>query len=188
MLIERLSVEKTTTVESLLGVLSIGPMSGYQMRQFMEQSTANFWTESFGQIYPALKAMLAEGLVEVVAQDGEGPTAKRVYQMTEAGREHLRAWLGVPTRPQVRRHELLLKVFFGDQVEPEVVSEHVRGEHRRHEEALAQYTAKLVMLERDCAEHPGLPFWRMTLRYGIAESRMVMSWCEETLEELGVRD
>lgn len=179
-----MKAEKTTTVESLLGVLSLGPMSGYEMRQFMEQSTANFWTESFGQIYPALKAMVAEGLAEVVSQEGEGPTAKKVYGITEAGRERLREWLGVPTRKQVLRHELLLKVFFGDQVERGVVAEQVKREHRRHEEALAGYTAKLVMLERECAGHPGLPFWRMTLRYGMAEARMVMGWCEETLAEL----
>jgi DNA-binding PadR family transcriptional regulator len=179
------SFERTTTVESLLGVLSLGPKSGYQMRHFIEQSTGNFWTESFGQIYPALKQMLSDGLVEVASQEGAGPTAKRVYRITEAGREHLRAWLEVPTRPQVRRHELLLKVFFSDQVEAGVVAQHVQAEHRRHAESLAKYVAKLEMLERDYASHPGLPFWRMTLRYGMAESRMVMAWCEETLQELG---
>ncbi len=183
-----MSLEKTSTVESLLGVLSLGSMSGYKIRQFMEQSTANFWTESFGQIYPALKTMLADGLVEELAQKDDGPTAKRVYRMTEAGAAHLRAWLGVPTRPGVPRNELLLKVFFGDQVEPGVVVGHVRAEHRRHAESLAVYSAKLEMLERDCAGHPGLPFWRMTLRYGMAEARAVMAWCEETLEELGNRE
>ena len=171
-----------------MGVLSLGPKSGYQLRQFIAQSTGNFWTESFGQIYPALKHMLAEGLVEVASQEGSGPTAKRVYRITEAGRIHLRAWLKLPTRQQVRRHELLLKLFFSDQVETHVVTEHVQAEHRRHAEALTHYAAKLESIERECANHPGLPFWRMTLRYGIAESRMVMQWCKETLKDLGVRN
>lgn len=177
-------MEKTTTVESLLGVLSVGPMSGYQMRQFMEQSTGNFWTESFGQIYPALKRMVAEGLVEVASQEGEGPTAKKVYRITEAGEARLRAWLGVPARPQPNRNEMLLKVFFGDRAEAGVVVGQVRAAYWRHAEELAGYERTLAQIERDHAGHPGMPFWRMTLRYGMAEARMVMLWCEQTLAEL----
>jgi PadR family transcriptional regulator, regulatory protein AphA len=176
--------KSTTTVESLLGVLSLGPMSGYEMRQFMEQSTANFWTESFGQIYPALKQMLAEGLVEVVSQEGEGQTAKKVYAITEAGSERLRTWLGVPARPSVPRNELLLKVFFGDRAEPGVVVGHVMEKKRLYAKSLDQYEVKLAELERAYAKHPGMPYWRMTLRYGMAEARMVMRWCDETLKAL----
>jgi PadR family transcriptional regulator, regulatory protein AphA len=176
--------EKATTVDSLLGVLSLRPMSGYEIRQFMEQSTANFWTESFGQIYPALKQMLAEGLAEVVSQEGEGQTAKKVYAITEAGAARLREWLGVPARPSVPRNELLLKVFFGDRADPGVVAAHVVEKKRLHADALNRYEAKLAELERLYAKHPGLPYWRMTLRYGMAEARMVMRWCDETLKAL----
>jgi PadR family transcriptional regulator AphA len=126
---------KTTTVESLLGVLSLGPMSGYEMRQFMERSTGNFWNESFGQIYPALKAMLLEGLVEVVQDDAEGHPAKKVYRLTERGRERLREWLGTPLKPHKMRNELLLKVFFGDTAERGVLAEQVRAWRQRYAEA-----------------------------------------------------
>ncbi len=58
---------KTTPVECLLGLLSLGPLTGYQMRQLMQESTANFWRESFGRIYPALQQMQKAGLVQVEA-------------------------------------------------------------------------------------------------------------------------
>jgi DNA-binding PadR family transcriptional regulator len=184
-----MAVEKTTTVESLLGVLSLGPMSGYQMRQMMEQSTANFWSESFGQIYPALKRMLADGLVELVegtanATDAKDTKERKVYRITEAGRERLREWLGVPARPQVHRHELLLKVFFGDQAERGVLAGQVEAWRARYEGELARHQATEVKLLATCAHLPGLPYWLMTLRYGMDEARMVMAWCDATLREL----
>jgi DNA-binding PadR family transcriptional regulator len=176
---------KTSTVESLLGVLSLGPMSGYQMRQFMERSTGNFWNESFGQIYPALKGMLVNGLVEVLEDaEGEGHPAKKVYRITTAGEEHLRSWLGVPLKPHKVRNELLLKVFFGDKSERGVLAEQVQGWRARYAEDLRRYQGVLQEMESVYARQPGMPYWRMTVRYGIAEATMILAWCDETLAEL----
>ena len=46
-----------------LGALTLRPMSGYDLRQFFSENLAFFWSESFGQIYPMLHALEAEGLV-----------------------------------------------------------------------------------------------------------------------------
>ena len=180
-----MKLERTSTVESLLGALSLGPMSGYQMRQFMEQSTANFWSESFGQIYPALKTMLKDGLVEAVeGQTADGHPAKKIYRATEKGQEHLRRWLGLPLRPHKIRHELLLKVFFGNQAAPGAMAEHVRSWQRQYTQDLQRYEQIQSHMESHCANDPGMPYWRMTVRYGIAEAHMVLTWCEQTLAEL----
>ncbi len=130
--------EKTTTVESLLGVLSLGPKSGYEMRQMMERSTANFWSESFGQIYPALKSMVRDGLV-TVEDKGVEARAKKVYRLTALGERRLRLWLGVEAKPQVFRNELLLKVYFGDKADRGVIAAHVVAERERCEEKLERY-------------------------------------------------
>jgi PadR family transcriptional regulator AphA len=175
---------KTSTVESLLGVLSLGPKSGYEMRQFMEQSTGNFWSESFGQIYPALKRMLADGLVMVEDSEGDGRRAKKVYRITKAGLARLKDWLGIPAVPRPNRHELLLKVFFGARAELGAIAAQTAGWRKRYAADLERYEHILPKLEAECAGHPGLPFWQMTVRYGIAEARMVMAWCDETLMEL----
>jgi PadR family transcriptional regulator AphA len=175
---------KTTTVESLLGVLSLGPMSGYEMRQFMEHSTGNFWSESYGQIYPALKGMLRTGLVEVAESATEGHPAKKVYSITAAGEARLKEWLGVPAVPRPNRHALLIKVFFGDRAEQGVIASQIAEWRKRYVSDLERYEKIVPRLQADGAGHPGLPFWTMTVRYGIAEARMVIAWCDETLAEL----
>ena len=180
---------KTTPVECLLGLLSLGPLTGYQMRQLMQESTANFWRESYGRIYPALEQMQKAGLVEVEALKtsdprAKGPKARKVYRMTAAGEARLHAWLGVPPRRQGNRNELLLKLFFGDRAKPEVLRAQVKAWQQSYIEDAQRYEEKLAHLEATCASEPGLPFWRMTLNYGLQEAVMVVNWCAQTLEEL----
>ena len=40
--------------------------------------------------------------------------AKRIYSITEEGRERLKEWLAVPPQPEIPRNEMLLKLFFGE--------------------------------------------------------------------------
>jgi PadR family transcriptional regulator AphA len=178
--------EKTSTMESLLGLLTLGPMSGYEMRQVMERSTANFWSESFGQIYPSLKRMVAEGLV-TVEEKIVGGRAKKVYKIAAQGERRLKRWLGVPFQPQVHRNELLLKVFFGDQAEPGVIAAQVVAAREGYEDDLQRYDAALLRMETQYAKDPGLPYWKMTVRYGMAEAKALIGWCDETLAELEKR-
>ena len=62
----------TATPDALLGLLSMAPMSGYDMRTVISQSIGHFWSESFGQIYPALKRLTAEGFVEKKTERQKG--------------------------------------------------------------------------------------------------------------------
>ena len=174
-----------TTSNALLGLLSIEPMSGYDMRQLISESIGYFWSESYGQIYPALKRMLADGLVEIMKdEDGEGHPAKKVYRLTEAGRLRLKEWLGIPVRPHKHRNEMLLKLFFGSPAESGVLVAQVESWRTRYASDLERY----VELEKQIPErqkgHPGLPFFLMTLRYGIVEAKALVGWCDETLAEL----
>jgi len=54
------------TAYTILGMLSIEPnlsASGYEIRKAIESTVGYFWGESFGQIYPTLKRLAAEGLI-----------------------------------------------------------------------------------------------------------------------------
>lgn len=178
--------EKTSTVESLLGLLTVGPMSGYEMRQMMGRSTANFWTESYGQIYPALKRMVKDGLATMEEQSKDG-RAKKVYKITGEGERRLRKWLGVETKPQARRNELLLKVFFGDQALRGSIAAQVIAERERCEAEVEKFEATVLRMEMENARHPAMPYWRMAARCGIAHAKATIAWCDETFAELEKR-
>jgi len=102
--------------EVLLGLLTIEPMSGYDLGQTIRVSIGHFWNESYGQIYPNLKRLAAEGLVTAKAERQKGKPDRHIYSITPKGRERLAQWLAVAPQPEVPRNELLLKLFFGSRL------------------------------------------------------------------------
>lgn len=174
-------VRRSTTTEALLGMLTLGPMSGYELRQQIELSIGNFWSESFGQIYPTLRKLRKEGLVEV---EETGRAGRKVYSLTDAGRDRLREWLGVMPVARQPRNEMLLKLFFGAQDRLHEVREQVAAERARFAADLARYERLEPEIPRRRAKQPGLPFFLMVLRYGKAEARAVVDWADETLRSL----
>src|SRR5260370_29665726 len=98
---------------AILGVLSYSPMSGYDIKKFIQQSISNFWNESYGQIYPILKQLTSEGLASSHTEKQEGKPERYMYTLTGKGREALQQWLTEPSEHLVGRVDVLLKLLFG---------------------------------------------------------------------------
>ena len=172
-----------TTVYAVLGMLSIEPMSGYDMKKFAGESIGHFWSESYGQLYPTLRELERGGLVAMETERREGGTDRKVYRLTEAGLEELRRWIVRPVERRPVRDELLLKLFFGRHVGAEhlrATVEQMRGEQERALGALRVAEGE-ISEER---EHPDFPYWMMTLRFGLDMGEAYLRWCDETLAEL----
>lgn len=174
------------TPYTILGCLTIEPMSGYDVKQFLERSVVHFWSESYGQIYPALRKLEEEGLVEGRSEPGDRGREKRVYRITDAGREELRRWLREPAEPVTPRYEHSLKLFFGHNVGPEASLEHVDRLREQAAESLTAYREWESRLEERAAEEPDsrFPYWLVVLRGGIRYAETVLDWCDETGQAL----
>ena len=104
----------TKTPYSLLGILSVAPSTGYDIKKFIEASICNFWSESFGQIYPMLSKLVKDGYATKNTQNQKGKPKKIIYRITNKGLETLQAWLREPAICMPHpRNEFLLKMFFG---------------------------------------------------------------------------
>jgi DNA-binding PadR family transcriptional regulator len=172
---------------AVLGALTVKPMSGYDLKRFFEEGVSFFWAESYGQIYPILKQLRAEGLVAdatgeagaASARAGPAHPRRAVHAITPAGREALARWLAEPAEPQGgRRLEILLKLFFARQGGPDVAARLVADFRAHHAGLLATYAATEARLRADHATHPDLPFWLLTLSYGEHVSRALVAWCD----------
>jgi PadR family transcriptional regulator AphA len=179
-----MKMEGGSTPNALLGLLSLGPMSGYDIRQLIPRSIGYFWSESYGQIYPGLKRLAAAGLVEKETKRQKGKPDRHVYSLTAEGRARLKDWLKLPVTDVVPRSELLLKLFFGAHVSPSVNREQVTVFLETQEKALKTYAAVAKALRREEANDPQLPYWLMTLSFGRHRSAALVMWCKETLKEL----
>ncbi len=102
---------------ALLGVLSMRPMSGYDVKKFFDRIVGMIWNANHAQIYRVLRRMEDEGLVvqEAVPQDGK-PT-KKVYSLTSRGQAELRQWLDQPVVVPDMKDEFMLWFFFSDRMD-----------------------------------------------------------------------
>jgi DNA-binding PadR family transcriptional regulator len=169
--------------EVLLGLLTIEPMSGYDLGQLIRISVGHFWRESYGQIYPNLKRLAAEGLVTARTERQKGKPDRRVYSITGKGREQLVKWLAVEPQPEIPRNELLLKLFFGAQVSPEIPIANL-GRMVEEERALLKQFRQAEQEIAGNRQYPDAPYWRMTARFGLLELEAHLRWAQETLAEL----
>jgi len=97
----------------ILAILSEGAKSGYEIKKFLSGQELFYWRESFGNIYPILKKLKAQGLVRQI--DADIRKKRRIYyEITEDGHAELRRWLTTPPALTRFRVELLMKLRFGE--------------------------------------------------------------------------
>lgn len=169
---------------AILGMLSIEPMSGYDIKKEVETSISNFWTESYGQIYPVLRNLIAEKLVTKTVEREPGKPDRHVYALTARGRQELRRWLRTGFAPKIQRDEFLLKLFFGEEIPTKANIAQVEQFRELQRGLLKKYGAVEKQIARDYADNSNLPYWLMTVRYGQHVSRALLQWCDKTLAEL----
>ena len=172
-------VRENRTRWVILGMLAIEPMNGYRLRQAIAGSVGHFWQESFGQLYPALRRLASEGLVEARATRGGPGRGGATYHVTPAGRAALAAWVAVPPALEPQRNEVLLKVFLAGAVPPEITSrnlDHVAASLRAELAALEDIAAHLDREAAAGTVHPDAPYWRLTLDFGLDFLRMALAW------------
>ena len=169
---------------AILGALTLKPMSGYDFKRFADESVAHFWAESYGQIYPILKQLAAEGLIAPATRKRSGPRERIAYTITDRGRQVLRQWLTEPAEHQIGRIEILLKLFFARNAPPGHavrLVEEFRGDCL---EKLGVYDATEAAIRGEHEGHADLPYWLMTLSYGRHVSNALVAWADETIAEL----
>jgi PadR family transcriptional regulator AphA len=168
----------------LLGVLTLGPKSGYDIKKFIEQSVGYFWSESFGQIYPTLRQLDAEGLVKHRVEGKAGRPDRYVYTLTARGRAELRDWLTQPAEPEVPRHELLLKLFFGTQVSAQANLAHVIRYRREIERYVAMLKEGDRKLRKKYGDSEQGTYWLLTVAQGVLVNEALLQWCKRAEREL----
>ena len=182
-------MERNQTAYVILGILAIHPdQSGYEIRKTVQQSVGFFWGESYGQIYPTLKRLVAEGLIEPSGSTSKTRPTRQEYSITPGGLRRLQEWLAAPYREDPPRDEFLLKLFFGAENAPGVSIAHIRKFQEKNRQMLATLL-ELEALGREHSSHyPGFPFWMLTLKYGAAHLRSSLEWSEQALEMLNAME
>src|ERR1043165_4880357 len=95
---------------ALLAALLEGEASGYQLAKRFDVSVANFWSATPQQLYRELDRLESDGLVQARLVRQRRRPDKRVFTLTDAGRENLHRFTAAPPRPPAMRDELGVKL------------------------------------------------------------------------------
>ena len=170
-------MKQTAVTPVVLGLLSLGPRSGYDIKSAVDRSTRFFWAASYGQIYPELRRLEEEGLIR-----GEnaptGARGRRVYELTDAGREALETWLLGPETTIEYRDESLLRLIFADALPREQALGLLEARKRGHEE----YLEALRAIDARPGQDPD--FVDLVLHWGIDFNEWGRDWCQQQLQRL----
>jgi DNA-binding PadR family transcriptional regulator len=163
----------------LLDLLASRPMSGYDLAQVFGRSVANVWPAGHSQIYPELARLADEGLI---AQTGEGPRGRKVYEATPAGIDELRRWLRETQPDYSIRNDPLLRVFCLWVLPADEALAHLardRAEYVRHLEMLEQAIAGSDW-GADATARAG----RLAIEFGRRFYAMQIEWIDWAAEQI----
>ncbi|WP_251554192.1 PadR family transcriptional regulator [Neobacillus muris] len=163
----------------ILGFLFEEPMSGYDIKQMMENSVSYFFDASFGAIYPALRKMEKEGLVEKQVIQQEGKPNKNLFAITEMGKRQFQNYLESPINPTVTRSDLLIRIFFGGFTTQEKITEWLLQERDKKQEMYENLTKIDNLYGQDMEHHK-----RFTLQFGIRQAEMIIGMIDDELNKL----
>ena len=77
---------------AILVSLAERPGTGYEIGQQFDRSIGYFWSATHQQIYRTLKKLLDDELVSVESISQDGRPDKKVYTISDAGRDALADW------------------------------------------------------------------------------------------------
>ncbi|WP_157002847.1 PadR family transcriptional regulator [Agromyces laixinhei] len=171
---------------AILGLLSIRPMSGYDLKKTIDESVGHFWTADQSQIYRTLTGLVDEGMAsrETVVQSGR--PNQHVHGATELGLAELDRWLASPMEPQPTREPFLARLFFADRMPAHEIRKLLHA--RRHDVTLQLAALEMIAVPAAVPENvteTEFVLRMATLANGIAHARAELDWLESTERQLG---
>ena len=163
----------------ILGLLTREPMSGYDIKRFLKSLSWLIDSPSFGSLYPALHALLEDGLVTVEVVSRQDKPPRKIYSITKAGRQALREWIGQPVVSSVSLKAFLMRLILASNLSRAGLITHLqrrRVQVADHQLALEQ-TAQAMDDGMDLGE-------RLALDYGLAVATAELAWLDRMLAEL----
>ena len=177
------------TTYAILGILTTECNSGYDIKQFIDESLNHFWKISYGQIYPTLKFIVQEELAEVHSSSSVGKPDRNEYKLTSKGLETLKNWLEKPIdQLPVERNEILLKLFFGHYQSHEQTVSLLQHYKQKLEARYQTYESIELAIVQHQSHDKNSMYWLFTLDYGKRVTKAAIEWCEFTLKKHAIKE
>ncbi len=170
---------------AILGLLNQKEMSGYDLMKQFESTLCEFWTAKHSQIYPELKKLTEEGRVTYQVEKSETSAEKKIYHITDAGREDFLDWLATETKAQPTPKDISrLKIFFCNCLDPKdrkFMLEDQLHKHRTRMKHLKDNQKKFTGVPDSSADEFGD---YLVLMGAVMREEMTIAWLNRCIELL----
>ncbi|NOZ03185.1 MAG: PadR family transcriptional regulator [FCB group bacterium] len=170
----------------ILGFLNDGPLTGYELSKRMDASVGFYWHATHPQIYTTLKSLAKKGLVDFTMEYQSGAPNKKIYSITDAGRDALFRNLQSETLKDEVKIPLLVAMYFGGELGPQYWRELLANHLDAQKAVLEQYRSLCESLPQTDPDRDLKQFLRYkTLDFGIGYQQFLIRWLEDILKEIG---
>lgn len=173
----------------ILGLLTYGDMSGYEIRTVFKDSLNYFWKAQTSQIYRELNVLEKNGWIEKQTVEQDGRPDKNICSITDEGRKELLRWLSDPNLDveMDKRTPTLMKTFFMGELP---ISDSLKffrrlnQEFRDDLEDLQEADNSIVYYQDRIPNKKDALFWQMTADFGKRYMQMYLDWTEDCIQLL----
>jgi PadR family transcriptional regulator AphA len=168
----------------LLGMIFDRPSTGYDLKRRFATTPLGVYQPSSGALYPALDRLERRGLLRSQPPPPAGHgRPRRLYQLTDEGRQAHLDWVREPVVPETVAQDLGLHLLRFAMMAPVLPDEAVRDFLDSLRAALAGFVA---VLERqvDAMDPAGNPYARLAVEHGLAVHRASLTWAEQAITRL----
>ena len=163
---------KVSAENALLGILMTGPKHGYELHGYVSAKMNQFWDLSMSQVYALLKRLENNGVVVSQEERQEGRPAKKIFSLTQKGKERFLRWVSSPVE-HVRdvRIEFLAKLFFMRELQlkegPSLVAKQI--------EVLQEKLRAIGSSKQEITDE----FQRVLYSFKVAQTSAALDWLRE---------
>lgn len=169
---------------AILGILGFGPMSGYQIKMWVDEGVGFFWEVDYKQIYPTLKRFIDDKLA-TCREETTGKRRSKIYTLTDKGYEELRSWLNQPISDDKQSaNELMLKLFFGHHLPVLRNIEHVRRFKEIHLQRAKAMEEIVRCLDEEEPKDASWNYRRMIVSNGEFMQKAMLEWCDTAILQM----
>ena len=171
---------KTVSIRYLvLGLITRQPMSGYDIKRFLNSLSWLVGTPSFGSLYPTLHTLREKNLVTVEVIPRQDKPPRKIYTITDAGKQVLREWMDQPITAEASLRDFVMRLILSNNFSHTGLIAHLQ--QRRSQVVTSQATLRQIVESLDETIDWGQ---RLTFGYGLALATAELTWLDSTLELL----
>ena len=171
---------------AILGFLGERPRSGYDLKtRCFDGAARDFWTADQAQIYRTLERLQAAKLVSAARKRQSGKPDRKVYSLTDLGRDTLSSWLGTLVPLSSPRDAFLLQLYFAAESADADLVAHLRARRALHQARLDDLRANALAAAQDSGVSARQASLRDAAFSGaIATERASIDWLDDCIEGL----